>query len=145
MIPRRIICTHKTRSALPEVHERCLQQMKGLHPEWEVLFFSDGDCEDFVARNYPTYLELYRWYPKPVMKADLFRILAVKKLGGFFLDMDMWLVEPLDELCAHQYFRGNTKCPSMSSPSGFQDHWERVSNNGRSETTPSVPVLAILS
>ena len=75
--------------------------MRELHPEWEFLFFSDGDCEDFIKRQCPDFSELYQWYPRPVMKADLFRLLVVRELGGFYLDTDFLLREPLDPLCEH--------------------------------------------
>lgn len=73
----------------------CLARMRDLHPEWEYLFFSDGDARDFVLQNYPELSELYDWYPRSVLRADLFRLLAVHKLGGFYLDTDVLLDFPL--------------------------------------------------
>jgi len=99
MIPRRIICTHKNTTALLQVHRYCFAQMQRLHPDWDIQFFSDGDCLEFIANHRPEYAELYAWYPRPVMKADLFRLLAVDTMGGFYLDLDVWLVESLDMLC----------------------------------------------
>lgn len=102
MIPKRIIVTHKSRLALNTTHQHCWQKMQALHPGWEILFFSDGDCEQFIRDHQPGYLELYRWIRRPVMKADLFRLLAVQALGGFYLDLDVGLDFPLDDLCPHQ-------------------------------------------
>ena len=99
MIPKRIICTHIARNILSPKLKYCLDLMHDLHPTWEHLFYSDGDCRDFIQINYPEYLELYNWYPRPVLKADLFRLLAVHQLGGFYLDTDFMMKEPLDELC----------------------------------------------
>ncbi|RYD72355.1 MAG: hypothetical protein EOP84_23300, partial [Verrucomicrobiaceae bacterium] len=77
----------------------CMHLMREMHPKWEFLFFSDGDCRDFILREMPDYLELYDWYPRPVQKADLFRLLAVYRLGGFYLDTDFMLEARLDPLC----------------------------------------------
>ncbi len=52
-----------------------------------------------MKRKFPDYLELYDWYPRPVLKADLFRLLVVYRLGGFYLDTDFLLHKKLDPLC----------------------------------------------
>ena len=46
----------------------CIDLMHEIPPEWKFLFFSDGNCEDFVRRECPGYMELYDWYPRPVLK-----------------------------------------------------------------------------
>jgi mannosyltransferase OCH1-like enzyme len=99
MIPKRIICTHISQHTLEPKLKYCMHLMQEMHPEWEFLFFSDGDCRDFIKKELPDYLELYDWYPRPVLKADLFRLLAVYRLGGFYLDTDFLLKKPLDPLC----------------------------------------------
>lgn len=71
--------------------------MRELHPQWEFLFFSDGDAREFVKREFPDHLELYDWYPRPVLKADFFRLLVVERLGGFYLDTDFLLLKKLDQ------------------------------------------------
>lgn len=76
--------------------------MHELHPDWDVVFFSDGDARDFVAREFPGYIDLYDWYPRPVLKADLFRVLVVYRLGGFYLDADFLLSRKLDPLCCER-------------------------------------------
>lgn len=99
MIPKRIICTHVSQYSLETKLKYCIHLMQEMHPSWEFLFFSDNDCREFIEREIPNYLELYDWYPRPVQKADLFRILAVYHLGGFYLDTDFMLAAPLDPLC----------------------------------------------
>lgn len=98
MIPKRIICTHVSQNTLEPKLKYCLSLMREMHPTWEFLFFSDGDCRSFIKKEMPRYLELYDWYPRPVLKADLFRLLAVCRLGGFYLDTDFMLEAPLDPL-----------------------------------------------
>ena len=99
MIPKRIFCTHVSEHTLDLKLRYCIDLMKKLHPDWDFVFFSDGDCEDFVRRECPEFLELYQWYPRPVLKADLFRLLVVWRLGGFYLDTDFLPKEALDPLC----------------------------------------------
>jgi mannosyltransferase OCH1-like enzyme len=99
MIPKRIICTHVSQHTLEPKLKYCINLMRRMHPKWEFLFFSDGDCRDFIRKEMPDYLELYDWYPRPVQKADLFRLLAVYRMGGFYLDTDFMLEASLDPLC----------------------------------------------
>ncbi len=99
MIPKRIVCTHVSRHTLEPKLKYCMNLMQELHPKWEFLFFSDGDSREFVKREFPDYLKLYDWYPRPVLKADLFRLLVVYRMGGFYLDTDFLLQKKLDPLC----------------------------------------------
>ena len=99
MIPQRIFCTHVYQHALEPKLKYCVNLARELHPYWDFQFFSDGDAWEFVTREFPEYLELYDWYPRPVLKADLFRLLVVYRLGGFYLDTDFLLDEKLDPLC----------------------------------------------
>lgn len=101
MIPRRIIVTYISRSTLRPLLAHCVRRMEELHPGWEVMFFSDRDCEDFVRRQGAGHADLYHWYRRPVQRADFFRMLAVHALGGFYLDADVLLSRPLDDLCSH--------------------------------------------
>lgn len=59
MIPKRLICTHISPQTLEPKLKHCTVQMRKMHPDWEYLFFSDGDCEDFVKHRCPDFLELY--------------------------------------------------------------------------------------
>ena len=102
MIPKRLIITYISRAALNPLMRQCVEQMEQLHPDWDIQFYSDGDCEDFVRKQGNGFLDLYRWYPRPVQKADFFRVLAVWAMGGVYLDADVLLHRPLDPLLKHQ-------------------------------------------
>lgn len=86
----------------PDLDQECMARVRKFHPGWEILFFSDGDARDFVRREAPDYLAVYDWFPRPVMKADMFRVLATCRLGGFYLDTDFWVSHALDPLREHE-------------------------------------------
>ena len=52
-----------------------------------------------MKHEFPEYFELYDWYPRSVLKADLFRLLVVYRIGGFYLDTNFLLKKKLDPLC----------------------------------------------
>ncbi len=98
MIPKRILCGGKSLATLGKSRKKHLEAIKRLHPDWEVLFFSEGDSEHFIKSRRPELAGLYEWYPVPGMKSDVFRVAAVETLGGFYVDLDLQMTAPLDEL-----------------------------------------------
>jgi len=99
MIPRRTIRTSRS-ARLPEPETPgCEAALHRLMPDWEHLYFDDFAARDFVAARRPALLSLYDGFPRNIQRADLFRLLAVAELGGFYLDMDVRLFQPLDVLC----------------------------------------------
>jgi hypothetical protein len=60
-------------------------------------FYDDDGMRDFVRDAFPDYLPIFDDLAFPVLKADLFRLLAVLKVGGFYADMDMECLAPLSQ------------------------------------------------
>lgn len=101
MIPRRIIQTWKTRE-LPPRFGAAADRLRRLHPGFEYLLFDDPAVEQLVEAHYPEHLGLFRSFAFPIQRIDLFRMLAVHHLGGFYFDLDVELEEPIDELVVHR-------------------------------------------
>ena len=97
-IPRVIIQTWRS-TRLPPRYAQLVQHVLKLHAGWTHLFFDDAAVEAFVAEREPTWLPLYRALNhSPIQRIDLFRYLAVYHYGGFYLDVDVLLVRPLELL-----------------------------------------------
>jgi hypothetical protein len=99
-IPRRIIQTWKTHD-LPLFSKAAAANAKLLNPDFEYLFFDDADVERFVCEEFPEYRSVFNRFPIPIQRYDFFRYLVVFRLGGFYLDLDVFLASGLDELCAN--------------------------------------------
>lgn len=96
-IPSRLIQTAPTRDLSPS--DRAVSAGLRLHhPGWEHLFFDDADIARFVSAEFPQYRSVLQSFPHAVQRADFFRYLAVFRLGGVYLDLDVVLEHPLDEL-----------------------------------------------
>ena len=100
MIPKRIACVYISPSLLQPLQHECWERIRALHPTWEVTLWRDAEAEAFVKDHCLDFWELYDWYPKNVQRADLFRMLLIHRLGGFYLDLDIHLHRSLDPLCA---------------------------------------------
>lgn len=96
-IPPRIIQTARTRHLNP-LARAAATNIRLLHPDWEYLFFDDEDVARFVATEFPQYQETFDAYRLPIQRIDFFRYLAVLRHGGFYLDLDVLLSEPLADL-----------------------------------------------
>jgi mannosyltransferase OCH1-like enzyme len=96
-IPARIIQTGRN-GELPLRAQATVANLKLLHPDFEYLFFDDAAVNNFVAKEFPQYREMFRSFPIPIQKFDFFRYLAIYKLGGFYFDLDVLLATGLDEL-----------------------------------------------
>lgn len=96
MIPARIIQTWKTRT-LPRRYRRFQDEIRRLNPEFEMLVFDDAEMAEFVHRRYPDYGPTFDAL-STISKVDLFRLLAVHALGGFYLDLDIALIRSIEPL-----------------------------------------------
>jgi mannosyltransferase OCH1-like enzyme len=96
-IPKIIIQTWKTNS-VPERYMQLINSIKKSNPDYQHLFFTDNDIEDFLKQNYPEYYQTYLNLPIKIQRIDFFRYIAVYHYGGFYMDLDMLCLKPFDDL-----------------------------------------------
>jgi inositol phosphorylceramide mannosyltransferase catalytic subunit len=96
-IPERIIQTAKTR-ALSLKQRAMTTNIKLLHPEYECVFFDNGDVDRFISQEFPQYKGVFDSFRFPIQRYDFFRYLAVYRLGGFYFDLDVLLASDLANL-----------------------------------------------
>ena len=96
-IPKIIIQTWKTKD-IPDKYKEDVDSVKKYNKDYEFLFFDDNDIETFLKNNYPKYYESYMKLPVKIQKIDYFRYIAIYHYGGFYFDLDMRCLNPLDEL-----------------------------------------------
>jgi inositol phosphorylceramide mannosyltransferase catalytic subunit len=115
-IPPRIIQTARTRnlSMLARAAQVTLTQ---LNPGFEFLLFDDIAVESFINETFPQYRDVFDGFPYHIQKFDFFRYLVVWELGGFYFDLDVFLVSglhpllerscvfPFEELTLNRYLR----------------------------------------
>lgn len=79
-----------------------MEAMQTQNPDYQYLFFNDDDIDTFFLSNYPEYYTTYQRLPVFIQKIDFFRYLAIYHYGGFYFDLDMKLLQPLDDaICNH--------------------------------------------
>ena len=96
-IPRRIIQTEKSRD-LPLLAKAAATNLRLLNPSFEYLFFDDVQVEEFIDDEFPQYRPVFDSFSVKIQRYDLFRYLAVYRLGGFYFDTDVLLASGLEDL-----------------------------------------------
>lgn len=99
-IPRIIHQTYPG-TALPERLRDNVATLVATNPGWDHRLYDDGAIERFISEHYPK--EILAAYSRirpeyGAARADLFRYLAVYRLGGVYLDIKSRFTRPIDEV-----------------------------------------------
>jgi inositol phosphorylceramide mannosyltransferase catalytic subunit len=100
MIPKIIHQTWKDEK-LPKNFTIWHQKVKDLNPNCEVRLWTDADIENFMVKEYPEHLELFRGYELNIERVDVWRYFVLHKIGGMYLDLDMEPFNKFDDLFDH--------------------------------------------
>lgn len=95
MIPKIIHQTWKT-SILPEKFETWHRRVHELHPDWKIILWTDEDNYALVEQYFPELLEIYNSLQYNIMRADVIRYMYMSIFGGYYLDLDYELFQPVD-------------------------------------------------
>lgn len=63
---------------------------------WEIRLWTDATARDFIAAEYPWFLETWDAYPAPIMRADAIRYFLLSHYGGVYADLDYECLRPFD-------------------------------------------------
>jgi mannosyltransferase OCH1-like enzyme len=97
MIPRLIHQTWKSEQLPPKVAPFANSWQRH-NPSWERILWTDRMLLTFVSEHYPHLFELYCSYSNPVSRADAARYMLLHKFGGFYADIDVECLAPLDPI-----------------------------------------------
>lgn len=99
-IPKWMIRTGTTEvSELPDKIVTLYTSALDNNPEYELFYFSDADCVQFIMEEYgQEYLDLYNTLIPSAYKADFWRYLVLYKYGGCYSDYSQELFVPYDSL-----------------------------------------------
>ncbi len=83
---------------MPEKYRRFRDTWRRNHPGWEFVFWDEARMRDFVRRDYSWFAETFDGYPSDIQRIDSVRYLILNTFGGFYIDMDVESLKPIDDL-----------------------------------------------
>lgn len=87
-------------SAAPADYRRYRDTAVATHPDWEHRFWTEATARAFLRERYPDFLPVYDAYPYRIQRCDAVRYFLLHAFGGFYVDMDVEFLRPLDDLPA---------------------------------------------
>lgn len=96
-IPMIIMQTWKTKE-VPKHWKAGPEAIKRFMPTWEYHLLTDSENEVFVKRYFPDFWSVFSSFEYPIQKADAIRYMWFYVHGGLYLDLDLEIVRPLDDL-----------------------------------------------
>jgi hypothetical protein len=91
---------------MPEAFKVCYERTKKFHPDWDIKMYNEDDANNILMEHFPSLIPIYNSYTHVVQKSDILRVILVYLYGGFYMDLDMYCLKSLDELCAHELVLG---------------------------------------
>ncbi len=65
------------------------------------MLWTDNSSRQFIAENYPWFLDTFNDYTYPIQRADVIRYFVLYHYGGVYFDLDIGCHRPLDPLLAY--------------------------------------------
>ena len=96
-IPKRIILTYKSNDInnFPPTYKQCYDKIQEyLGDEYEIIIFLDKDADNMIKDYDEKLFKLYE-QQRIIVKTDIFRLVALYTLGGYYMDLDLlWIQSP---------------------------------------------------
>lgn len=115
MIPRRIHYCWFGKKPLTKEALRCIESWKKFCPDYEIIRWDERNYN--IGKNHYA-RELYR-NKKWAFLTDYARLDVVYEYGGIYLDTDVELLKPLDELLTNEAFFGMEQPGRVNTGIGF--------------------------
>jgi len=103
MIPKVIHYCWFGRGEMPELEARCLNSWKVHMPDWKYVLWNE---ESFSIESAPLYVRQAYEAKKYAFVSDYVRLWALKQYGGLYLDTDVEVLKPFDDLMDQTAFMG---------------------------------------
>lgn len=103
IIPKIIHQTY-INSSIPTVWQGAQQSCLDRHRHkdgWEYILWTDDKMAEFIATEYPWFLETFEGYSYPIQRADSIRYFVLAHYGGIYIDLDDGCNRSLEPLLSY--------------------------------------------
>lgn len=102
MIPKKIHYCWFGGNPLPAIATKCMESWQRFCPDYEIIRWDETNCDITVNQFVEQAYEAKKW----AFVSDYFRLKIVEEHGGIYLDIDVELLKPLDDLLILNAFMG---------------------------------------
>lgn len=71
-------------------HECCKSQ-----DGFEYKLWTEQECDELIKNDFPKYYDFYHNFRFPIQKIDFVRFAILRKFGGIYIDLDMFIIKSL--------------------------------------------------
>jgi mannosyltransferase OCH1-like enzyme len=114
LIPKIIHQTY-VNDSIPQHWQAPQKSCIDLHPDYEYKLWTDKKAREFIAAEYPWFLETYDAYRYPIQRADSIRYFVLHHFGGIYIDLDDGCNRSLDPLLAYPAWLRRTNPTGISN------------------------------
>ena len=100
-IPKIIWQTWKTHQ-VPDKWKTSPESIQRFCPGWTYHLTDDQENLQFVKEHFPQFLDLYQSFDREIYRVDMVRYLRLYLYGGVYLDLDLELIKPLEDLLTEE-------------------------------------------
>lgn len=115
MVPQKIHYCWFGRGKKSKLALRCIESWRKYCPDYEIIEWNE-DNFDIYQNAYTSYTYKNK---KFAFLSDYARLQIILQEGGFYFDVDVEIVRPLDELLAHKAFFGFETAKYVNTGVGF--------------------------
>jgi|SRR5690554_1139994 len=115
MIPKKIHYCWFGGNPLPHIAIKCMESWKKFCPDYEIIRWDESNCD--MTTN--LFVEQAYQEKKWAFVSDYFRLKVVEEQGGIYLDIDVELLKPFDDLLELDGFMGFELSTSNSIATGL--------------------------
>lgn len=102
MIPYILHQTWKSKTELPDRFRAWQNSFLAMNPGLELRFYDDADNRALLEQVFPQLLPLYDSFRREIFRVDFIRPVYLFTAGGFYADMDVQCLKPLDMMKLEQ-------------------------------------------
>lgn len=102
MIPKIIHYCWFGKKEKPQIFTQCLDSWKKQCPDYEIIEWNEINSEQFSNKFYKDALRKKKY----AFVSDFVRLKVLHEYGGIYLDTDMLIVKPIDNLLNYIFFSG---------------------------------------
>lgn len=96
-IPLIVMQTWKDKN-IPAHWKSSQNAIRNIMPHWKYVLMTDEDNRNFCAKHFPDFLPIYDSFEYGIMRADAIRYMWLYINGGLYLDLDIEVTKPFDDL-----------------------------------------------